>query len=99
VLEEYKLLKRQEERVMASVKELVLKIPGSQQLLMIKVVGIITVAGFLAEVGDISRFNHSKQNQKYAGFNIKENSSGKRKGCTTITKRGRGSLRALLFRA
>ena len=38
-----------------------------------------------------------KQLQKLAGLAIKENSSGKHKGETTITKRGRKRLRYLLF--
>jgi transposase len=99
LLEEYGLLKRQEEQVMALVEKTVMQIPGSRQLLKIKGVGIITVAGFLAEVGDVTRFSHPKQIQKYAGLNIKENSSGKHKGSAKITKRGRRSLRAILFRA
>jgi transposase len=32
-----------------------------------------------------------------AGLNLKENSSGKHKGKTTISKRGRKRLRAILF--
>ncbi|NHW37075.1 IS110 family transposase [Paenibacillus aceris] len=35
---------------------------------------------------------------RLAGLNLKENSSGKRKGLPGITKRGRSRLRALLFR-
>lgn len=35
---------------------------------------------------------------KLAGLSLKENTSGKHKGQTKITKRGRKSLRALLFR-
>jgi transposase len=55
------------------------------------------VAGFIAEVGDISRFSHPRQIQKLAGLNLKENSSGKHKGKTTISKRGRKRLRTILF--
>ena len=99
LLEEYDMFIKQKERLETLVKELLLQIPGSQQLLLIKGVGVITVAGFLAEVGDIKRFSHPKQLLKYAGLNLKENSSGNHKGQTTITKRGRKGLRALLFRA
>ena len=38
---------------------------------------------------EISRFKNPKQIQKYAGFELVENSSGKHKGRTTISKRGR----------
>ena len=62
-------------------------------------IGIKTVAGFLAEVGDIGRFQTPKQIQKLAGLALKENSSGKHKGATTISRRGRARLRTLLFNA
>ena len=67
------------------------------KLLEIKGVGIRTVSGFLAEVGDISRFNNPKELQKLAGLALVENSSGKHKGETTISRRGRKRLRYLLF--
>ncbi len=65
----------------------------------IKGVGLITAAGFIAEVGDITRFEHPRQIQKLAGLNLKENSSGKHKGRSSISKRGRRHLRSLLFHA
>lgn len=63
----------------------------------VKGVGIKTVSGFLAEVGDISRFNNSKELQKLAGLTLVENSSGKHKGETTISRRGWKRLGYLLF--
>lgn len=97
LLEDYGHKMRQYEKTMALVEQLVLQIPGITEILKIKGVGLVMTAGFIAEVGDISRFNHSRQIQKLAGLNLKENSSGKHKGKTTITKRGRRRLRALLF--
>lgn len=80
--------------------ELLLKqIPGTQEMLTIPGVGITTLAGFLAETGDLSRYSHGQQIIRLAGLNLRENSSGKKKGRTTISKRGRSRLRALLFRA
>lgn len=67
-------------------------------MLEVKRIGIKTVVGFLAEVGDITRFNHPDQIIKLVGLNLRENSSGDHKGETTITKRGRSRLRAMLFR-
>ena len=60
---------------------------------------LITVAGFLAEVGDVGRFDSLKQIQKLAGLELKENSSGKHKGQSSISKRGRKNLRKILFQA
>ncbi len=83
---------------MNEVERLVREIPGTEDMLSIPGVGLVTVAGFLAEVGDLTRYDNPKQIQKLAGLNLKENSSGIHKGRTTITKRGRPRLRSLLFR-
>lgn len=97
LMEDYAMKMQQYERIMVLVEQLVSEIPGIKEILKIKGVGLVTVAGFMAEVGDISRFEHPKQIQKLAGLSLKENSSGKHKGKTTISKRGRKRLRALLF--
>ena len=69
----------------------------AEKLMEIKGVGIKTVSGFLAEVGEITRFSSPKELQKLAGLALVENSSGKHKGQTTISRRGRKRLRYLLF--
>ena len=74
-----------------------LKVPNAEKLLKIKGIGAVSVAGFLSEVGDVRRFTSPKQIQKLAGLELKENSSGKHKGKTTISKRGRSKLRKILF--
>ncbi|MCF2700555.1 IS110 family transposase [Fusobacterium mortiferum] len=70
-----------------------------KEIAEIKGIGIATAISFVAEVGDIRRFKSAKQVQKYAGLALKENSSGKHKGLTRISKRGRKKLRTILFRA
>lgn len=97
LLEDYEMRMRQYERTMVMIEELAYQIPGMAEMLKIKGIGLVAAAGFIAEVGDISRFEHPKQIQKLAGLSLKENSSGKHKGKTTISKRGRRRLRALLF--
>ena len=99
LLEDYFTKKEQLERITEVLQEETLKVPNVEKLLAIKGIGIITVAGFLAEVGDIGRFQSPKQIQKLAGLEPKENSSGKHKGRTSISKRGRRKLRRLLFQA
>ncbi|MFU0799562.1 MAG: IS110 family transposase [Xylanivirga thermophila] len=99
LLGQYDLYKEQLAEVEHEMEKLALQIPGVQEMLTIKGVGITTAAGFMAEVGDVSRFSHPKQIQKLAGLNLVENNSGKHKGNTTISKRGRSRLRAVLFRA
>lgn len=98
-LEQYSLLCRQLDQLMELVEELVKQIPGAVEMMSIPCVKLVIVAGFLSEVGDLSRYDHSQQIVRHAGLNLREDSSGKRKGETTITKRGRSRLRALLYRA
>lgn len=99
LLADYEYKKAQIESVMEEIEELCKRIPESEQMLAIKGIGLITVAGFLAEVGDARRFESPRQIQKLAGLSLRENSSGKHKGQTTISKRGRSRLRAILFNA
>jgi len=99
LLQQYDLFSEQLETTIAKVLEILESIPGTAQMLSVPGVGVVTVAGFLAEVGDIHNYDHGQQIIRLAGLNLKENSSGKRKGRTGISKRGRSRLRALLFRA
>ena len=97
LLEDYESKNNRMQEVMALIEELVKQIPMAEKLLDIKGIGMRTVSGFLAEVGDVSRFNSPKELQKLAGLALVENSSGKHKGETTISRRGRKRLRYLLF--
>ena len=97
LLEEHRLWTSQLEAVNKVLEEMILKVPHVEKLLAIKGVGSIIIAGFIAEVGDIRRFDSPKQIQKYAGLELVENSSGKHKGRTRISKRGRRKLRKILY--
>lgn len=97
LLEEHRLWTSQLETVEKVISETVRKVKYVENLLAIKGVGVITIAGFIAEVGDIRRFKSPKQIQKYAGLELVENSSGKHKGRSRISKRGRRKLRRILY--
>lgn len=97
LLEEHRLWISQLEAVEKALSEAVLKVDHVENLLAIKGVGSITIAGFIAEVGDVRRFKSPKQIQKYAGLELVENSSGKHKGRSRISKRGRRRLRKILY--
>ena len=60
---------------------------------------MVTVSGFIAEVGDIRRFDNPKQLQKLAGYAIVANDSGKHNGESRISYRGRKRLRYVLYEA
>ncbi|MDQ0064117.1 IS110 family transposase [Paenibacillus harenae] len=98
LLTQYEWFHNKLEELEFKLDELLKQIPHVQQVRAIKGIGRDTIAGFLAEVGDISQYRHPKQIIKLAGLNLKTNSSGTHTGQTKITKRGRKRLRALLFR-
>ena len=75
------------------------EIPHAENLLEIKGIGENTLSGILAEMGDISRFDDVKEIQKLAGLGLVACSSGKQKGQTKISHRGRKRLRYWLFQA
>ena len=75
------------------------EIPYVDRLMEIKGIGLITVSGFLAEVGDIKRFDNPKQLQKLAGYAIVADQSGKHNGESRISYRGRKRLRYVLYEA
>ena len=97
LLEDYESRNNRLQEVMLLIEELVKQIPMAEKLMEIKGVGIKTVSGFLAEVGDITRFSSPKELQKLAGLALIENSSGKHKGRSRISKRGRRKLRKILY--
>ena len=68
-------------------------------VLEISGIGENTLSGILAEMGDISRFDDVKEIQKLSGLGLVACSSGKHKGETKISHRGRKRLRYWLFQA
>ncbi|SHJ92974.1 Transposase [Dethiosulfatibacter aminovorans DSM 17477] len=81
------------------MEEKCLKIPHTGKILEISGIGENTLSGILAEMGDISRFDNVKEIQKLSGLGLVACSSGKHKGKTKISYRGRKRLRYWLFQA
>lgn len=75
------------------------EIPYAKNILEISGIGENTLSGILAEIGDISRFDDVKEIQKLSGLGLVACSSGKHKGETKISHRGRKRLRYWLFQA
>jgi len=98
LLTQYEMISRQQQEVERLMQELLLRVPNAAKLLKIKGVGMITAAVIISEIGAIERFKDPRQIVKMAGLNLRENSSGKHRGKTTISKRGRKRLREGLFR-
>lgn len=76
-----------------------MEIPHAENIIEIQGVGENILAGILAEIGDISRFDDVKEIQKLSGMSLVACSSGKHKGQTKISHRGRKRLRYWLFQA
>ena len=96
---DYEMYSKRMDSLMETIEERLREIPYIDKLLEIKGIGMITVCGFIAEVGDISRFDNPKQLQKLAGYAIVSNSSGKHNGESHISYRGRKRLRYVLYEA
>lgn len=75
------------------------EIPYAENILEIKGIGENILAGILAEMGDITRFDDVSEIQKLSGLGLVACSSGKHKGETKISHRGRKRLRYWLFQA
>ena len=87
------------EELLRSIEGKLREIPYVDKLMEIKGIGLTTVSGFIAEVGDIGRFGNPKQLQKLAGYAIVANDSGKHNGESRISYRGRKRLRYVLYEA
>ena len=99
LLEDYDSYSARMEELLNKLEEKLMEIPYIDKLLEIKGIGMITVSGFIAEVGDIKRFDNPKQLQKLAGYAIVANESGKHRGESRISYRGRKRLRYVLYEA
>jgi len=87
------------EELFLNIEEKLKEIPYADKLMEIKGIGLVTVSGFIAEVGGIGRFDNPKQLQKLAGYAIVANDSGKHNGESRISYRGRKRLRSVLYEA
>jgi transposase len=98
LMAQYDLIQHEIATVWEKIKEFLQQIPAVKEMAKISGVGEKTIAAFFAEIGDLQNYDHPDQIIKLAGLNLKLATSGKWKGRTVITKRGRPKLRALLFK-
>jgi transposase len=99
LLSQYKTLSAYLTQLEQDALTLLQEIPQAMPILAIKGMGAITLASILSETGDLGGYNHGQQILRLAGLHLSEISSGKHKGQTRITKRGRPLLRKVLFLA
>ena len=73
------------------------EVPHAENALEIPGIGDNILSGIIAEMGDVARFDEAKEIQKLSGLGLVACSSGKHKGETKISHRGRKRLRYWLF--
>ena len=98
LLDELELVEKQLDEVEATMEKMLEATGYAKQILSIKGIGVISAASFFGEVGDPLRFGNDRQISNYAGYNLTEDSSGKNKSGTCISKRGRKQLRSVLYK-
>ena len=97
LIEQLDLIEKHIDEIEQLMERMLAETGYAEQLLEIKGIGVVTAAAFLGEVGDPLRFDNARQIHRYAGYNLTEDSSGKSKSGTIISKRGRKQLRNVLY--
>lgn len=87
IIEDYELQTKRIEQVNDLIENFCSKIKYVDKLIKIKGIGMTTIAGFIAELGDITRFDNAKDLQKLAGLEIVSYDSGKNRGRKRVSKR------------
>lgn len=97
LMEGLELIISQLEALETEMSETLKKTEISEYLLSITGMGVVSLATCLGELGDPLRFESARQMSRMAGYNLIEDSSGKSKSGTCISKRGRKNLRSVLY--
>lgn len=97
LVEELELIIKQLGEIEERMSSILEKLEIGKYLLSVKGLGVVTTAMLLGEIGDPLRFEDAKQISRLAGYNLIEDSSGKNKSGTAISKRGRKNLRRVLY--
>ena len=98
LVEELELLEKQITETEQQMEIALYETGYAEFLIGIKGINVVSAASFLGEVGDLMRFTNARQISNYAGYNLVEDSSGKSKSGTCISKRGRKQLRSVLYK-
>jgi transposase len=94
LVDRYRLIEQQVDRLIKSLVQLVDSTEEGKYLLSIPGINYISTAALLAELGPLKAYQNSKQLVKMAGTNpIQVESGGKRLGKTPMSKKGRPRLR------
>lgn len=75
------------------------RVPYAERLLTIPLLGRMTLATLLGELGDLKNYRHAKQLLCMAGLDLVESSSGQTQGHHHISGKGRAYARQILYMA
>jgi transposase len=97
-LAELQTFQKQLERVTRAMTTCLAALPETPYLLSVKSLKSVSVAIFLAEVGDPQRYQSAAQWVKLAGIQPAPNTSGKKqRSRTPMSHQGRARLRTMLY--
>jgi len=97
LINELELMEQELLKIEGLMDEKLRKTGYYDRLISIDGVGVVSACSFLGEIGCPLRFSNARQIFNYAGLNLIEDSSGKNKSKTCISKRGRSVLRSILY--
>lgn len=97
LLRQYQQIEEDIAGIDQEIEALLQQVPGAEEMVAMKGVSVLTVAIFFGEIGNIMNYKHPRQIQNLAGLTLTLHQSGKFKGQTKITKRGRRRLRKALY--
>jgi len=97
MVEELELPTNQLGRIETEMKKALTATGFAENILSVPGIGVVSAASFFGEIGDPKRFENPRQIARLAGYNLVEDSSGKNKSGTMISKRGRKNLRSVLY--
>lgn len=97
-LSQIKMWKQYVKEINRQLKSLLKQTEEARWMLSMKGVGSITASIILGQTGSFRNYSNYKKIEKLAGFDLVEDSSGKRIGRKVLSKRGRDLLRYGFYR-
>jgi hypothetical protein len=95
----FEFIRNQTNIIALELIKLAKQTPYFKILVSIKGISDILAAQFIAECGDIKRFNHYKQIEKFSGFNLRIQQSGNYASSNHIHKMGNKRLSRVIYQA
>jgi transposase len=99
LVSQYDLLMQESDGLWSNIEGLLEGVPLYGVIMGIPHMGKKAACGIAAEIGSVSDFSHPRQLIRLAGLSLTGASSGRKRGASQISKRGRPHLRRWLYLA